>query len=115
MGQLGMTCMPTTAPPIHRALGLTISGTIMEVNMAKLKYSLENMDNLIEGMTCDQCDEMFQACIAEVDPDQPLGYEVCQVLWDHCKSQCNGTSSLTRTDTRQIVKQAYATALSRGK
>ena len=81
--------------------------------MAKTKYTLDTIDQVIAGMTCEQCDEMFQECIGEVDPDNPGGYEVCQLLWDHCKSQCQGASQLTREQTRAIVKQAYVRAASR--
>jgi hypothetical protein len=82
--------------------------------MANSKYTLESVSNMVlTGMTCEQCDEMFQECIGEVDPDFPGGYEVCQLLWDRCKSECGGTSKLTRADTRIAVKRAYAQALSR--
>jgi hypothetical protein len=67
----------------------------------------------MEGMTCEQCDEMFLECIGEVDPDHPGGYEVCQILWDRCKAQCTGTAKLTRADTRIAIKKAYASTLSK--
>ncbi len=79
--------------------------------MGTSKYTLESVKLLGISMSCDQCDEMFNECIGEVDPDNPGGYEVCQLLWDHCKSQCSGVSSLTREETRVIVKRAYAALL----
>jgi hypothetical protein len=52
------------------------------------KYTFDSVSSIdVTNMTCEQCDEMFRECIAEVDPDAPLGYEVCQILWDRCKSQ----------------------------
>src|SRR5271157_2727480 len=51
-------------------------------NMASKRYTLETATvRAMEGMTCEQCDEMFQECLAEIDPDYPGGYEVCQILW----------------------------------
>jgi hypothetical protein len=77
--------------------------------MPKSKYSLENVQSgAFTSMTCEQCDEMFQECIAEVDPDNPGGYEVCQILWDHCKSDCTGGARLTRDDTRKAIIKAYS-------
>src|SRR5262249_11333161 len=40
------------------------------------------------AMPCETCDEMFQECMGEVEPDFPAGYAVCQVLWDNCKASC---------------------------
>jgi hypothetical protein len=42
-----------------------------------------------QSLSCEQCDEMFQECISEVDPEAPAGYEACQILWDRCKSHCS--------------------------
>ena len=79
--------------------------------MPNPKYTLEAATTMVTtGMSCEHCDEMFQECINEVDPDNPGGYEVCQILWDRCKSQCVGHSKLTRADTRAAVKSAYAKA-----
>jgi hypothetical protein len=76
------------------------------------KYSLKEVQNIVtDGLSCEQCDEMFQECIAEVDPDNPGGYEVCQILWDRCKSQCAGNSQMTRDDARKAVKAAYSRLL----
>ena len=61
------------------------------------------------GMSCDQCDEMFQECISEVDPSAPTGYAVCQLLWDHCKAQCKGQGTLTRRDTLAATALAKRT------
>lgn len=41
------------------------------------------------ALSCQQCDEMFQECISEVDPDAPAAYEACQIVWDHCKKNCS--------------------------
>jgi hypothetical protein len=82
-----------------------------EAEMNQQKYTLSSIEKLATNMTCEQCDEMFQECIAEVDPDSPGGYEVCQLLWDHCKASCGGNPGLTRSETRVIVKNAYASAL----
>jgi hypothetical protein len=53
----------------------------MSGNSANKKYALEMVNGTaMAGMTCQQCDEMFQECVAEVDPDAPLGYEIRNVL-----------------------------------
>lgn len=73
------------------------------------KYTLESVVQIsATAMTCEQCDEMFRECISEVDPDAPAGYEVCQILWDRCKSNCSGNSSMSRKEARVEIKRAYA-------
>src|SRR5689334_13053024 len=60
---------------------------------SKAKYTLQSVNKMtLSGMTCEQCDEMFQECILEVDVDAPVGFEVCQILWDRCKEKCTGSS-----------------------
>lgn len=80
--------------------------------MTEPKFSLANINQLARATsTCEQCDEMFLECIGAVDPDGPLGYELCQIIWDQCKADCTGIHKLTRKDTRNAVLSAYAKAL----
>jgi hypothetical protein len=80
-------------------------------SIASKRYTLETATGkIMDGMTCEQCDEMFQECMLEVDPEYPGGYEVCQILWDRCKAHCTGTSKLTRAETRAVIKKTYANA-----
>jgi hypothetical protein len=62
------------------------------------------------SMTCDQCDFFFQECIGEVDPDFPEGYAICQVLWDSCKSDCEGESTLTAELAQQAIEASKVKA-----
>ncbi|WP_162302948.1 hypothetical protein [Buttiauxella sp. 3AFRM03] len=65
---------------------------------------MADSDPNVLGLTCEQCDEMFQECINEVPADSPSGYAICQLLWDDCKKNCQGVSSLTPEDVDRIVR-----------
>ena len=74
---------------------------------AKKKKSVDfkQLFSTITNMSCENCDDFFQECIGEVDPDNPSGYAVCQALWDHCKAGCTGNSRFSRADTLALIEK----------
>lgn len=70
--------------------------------------------NAMATMSCSTCDEMFDACMSEVDPSYPAVYASCQILWDNCKSTCTADSarstSLTKKDVESKVIDSYLSA-----
>lgn len=110
LGVLGLLLWMSRRSSSHISEFRTLYSTTVPSGAGVNKnYTLQTvMNRNMAGLSCEQCDEMFQECIAGVDPDAPLGYEVCQVLWDRCKNECKGTSNFSKTEIRGLVKKAYS-------